>query len=126
MKPILDEADVIVKRDTEILEASENDNDAVLCDGRLAADIARMRSLVSQARGISPPPEAATIHRLVVESGESWSKALEHVDAFCRTKNGLHKVGAAVEFGKAALQFRDAATRFYWLVVAKGIEEWVQ
>jgi len=85
-----------------------------------------MKALVGRARGIGPPPEAATIHRLVVESGESWTQALEHVDAFCRTGNGFYRAGAALEFWKAALQFRDAAGRFYWLLAAKGIEALVR
>lgn len=58
--------------------------------------------------------------------GSLASKGPPAVDAFCRTRNGLHKAKAAVEFGKAALQFRDTATRFYSLVAAKGIEALVQ
>ncbi|MFQ6057679.1 MAG: hypothetical protein ACE5MB_02210 [Anaerolineae bacterium] len=125
MKPILNEAKVIVERDGEIVKASEGGNEAVLCDGRLAEDAVRMGALVGRMEGIRPPYDAVSIHRLIRESGTAWVEALDNIGRFCRTGNKLYGVPAVLKFWEAGAKFQDAAQRFQWLLVAKGIEELV-
>ncbi len=50
MQPLLEAGGELVKRDGEILEASEEGNDSVLCDGRLAADRGAMSEIVRSGR----------------------------------------------------------------------------
>jgi hypothetical protein len=126
MKPLLDQATVLVQRDGEILKASEDGNDAVLCDGRLAADHGAMSSIVGQVRGIQPPGDAQAIHDLVLQSGDAWTEALDNVGQFCSTGNQLFKIPAVLKFWEAAATFQDAANRFWLLVLAEGVEDWVQ
>jgi hypothetical protein len=126
MKPLLDEATVLVQRDGEILKASEDGNDAVLCDGRLAADNAAMSGIVRQVRGIQPPGDAHAIHDLVLQSGDAWTEALDNVGQFCSTGNQLFKIPAVLKFWEAAATLQDAANRFWLLLLAEGVEDWVQ
>jgi hypothetical protein len=126
MKPLLDQATVLVQRDGEILKASEDGNDAVLCDGRLAADHGAMSGIVGQVRGIQPPGDAQAIHDLVLQSGDAWTEALDNVGQFCSTGNQLFKIPAVLKFWEAAATFQDAANRFWLLVLAEGVEDWVQ
>jgi hypothetical protein len=126
MQPILEEADKLVKQDAEILKASEGGNDAVLCDGRLAADNVAMADLLRRVRPIGPPADAARIHDLVLRSGDAWTEALDNVKQFCDTGNQLFKIPATLKFWEAAATLQDAANRFWLLLIAKGVEDWVQ
>jgi hypothetical protein len=126
MKPLLDQATVLVQHDGEILEASEGGNDVVLCDGRLAADNTAMSGIVRQVRGIQPPGNAGAIHDLVLRSGDAWTEALDNVGQFCSTGNQLFKLPAVLKFWEAAATFQDAANRFWLLLLAEGVEDWVQ
>jgi hypothetical protein len=126
MKPLLDQATVLVQRDGEILKASEGGNDAALCDGRLAADNAAMSGIVRQVRSIQPPGDASAIHDLVLRSGDAWTEAMDNVGQFCSTGNPLFKIPAVLKFWEAAANFQDAANRFWLLLLAKGVEDWVQ
>jgi hypothetical protein len=125
MQPLLVEAGELVERDGEILEASE-ENDALLCDGRLAADNVVMGDVLSRVRAIALPADAAVIHELVLRSGDAWTEALDNVDLFCDTGNELYKIPAVLKFWEAGATLQDAANRFWLLLVAKGIEDWVQ
>jgi type IV secretory pathway VirB10-like protein len=126
MQPMLEEAGALLERDGQILEASEGGNDVVLCDGRLAADNAAMAEVLRRTRGVTPPAEAAAIHDLVLRSGDAWTEALDNVDLFCRTQNQLYKIPAVLKFWEAATTLQDAANRFWLLLVATGVEDWVQ
>jgi len=126
MQPLLEQATVLVERDGEILEASEGGNDAVLCDGQLAADHGAMAHIVNQVRGIRPPGDAAVIHDLVLRSGDAWTEALDNVSQFCSTGNQLFKIPAVLKFWEAAATFQDAYNRFWLLLLAEGVEDWVQ
>jgi hypothetical protein len=126
LKPLLDEAGIVVQRDGEILEAADGGNDAVLCDGRLAADNETMAGIASRVRAIHPPADAARIHDLLLRSGDAWTEALDNVRQFCDTGNQLFKIPAVLKFWEAAANLQDAANRFWLLLVAKGVEDWVQ
>jgi hypothetical protein len=126
MQPLLEAAGHLVKRDGEILEASEGGNDTVLCDGRLAADNAAMAEIVDQVRAIQPPANAAAIHELVLSSGHSWTEALDNVEQFCSTGKQLFKIPAVLKFWEAAATLQDAGNRFWLLLIAQGVEDWVQ
>lgn len=125
MSPIIIAAGEILERDGEILKQSE-ENDQVLCDGRLAADNATLSAYINQIRGITAPPDAQEIHTLVIESGEAWDEAMLNVDEFCSTGNPLHKIPAAVKFWEAGAKIQDAGNRFWLLMMAEGVEAWVQ
>lgn len=127
LQPSLEQALTIAQRDGEIAQASDQaKDDALLCDGRLAADAGEMAAVVEEMRALSPPAEAAEIHRLLLESGTAWAEALGQVEQFCRTGNQLYKLPALLKFWEAILKFQDAYNRFWALVVAMGLEEWVQ
>jgi hypothetical protein len=126
MQPLLERGAALVKRDGEILEASEGGNDAVLCDGRLAADNATMSDILQRAKAVSPPDDAAVIHNLVLRSGDFWTEALDNVELFCDTGQQLYKIPAVLKFWEAAATLQDAANRFWLLLIAKGVEDWVQ
>lgn len=126
MQPLLEEAGELVQRDGEILEASEGGNDAVLCDGRLAADHASMNDVLHRVRAIAPPADAAVIHDLVLRSGDAWTEALNNIEQFCSTGNQLYKLPAVLKFWEAAATLQDAANRFWLLLLAEGVEDWVQ
>jgi hypothetical protein len=126
MQPLLEEASRLVERDGDILEASEGGNDAVLCDGRLAADNGAMADILNRVRGISPPPDAMVIHDLVLRAGDAWTEALDNVAQFCATGNQLYKLPAVLKFWESALTLQDAWNRFWLLLVAQGVEDWVQ
>ena len=126
MQPILMEAGKLLERDGEILKSSEGGNDDVLCDGRLEADNTDMQDLLNQIKDISPPTEAKVIHELVFTSGQAWTEALDNIEQFCTTKNQLYKIPAVVKFWEAAAIIQDAGNRFWLLLVAKGVEDWVQ
>jgi hypothetical protein len=125
MQPLLVEGGELVVQDGEILRASEED-DAVLCDGRLAADNVAMVDVLSRVRAIAPPADAAEIHELMLRSGDSWTEALDNVKLFCDTGNDLYKIPAVLKFAEAGTTLQDAVNRFWLLLVAKGIEDWVQ
>lgn len=125
MQPILVEAGAILQRDGPILKASEED-DSVLCDGRLAADKEAMKGILARARAIAPPSDAQAIHDLMLRSGDAWTEALDSVERFCDTGNPLHKVPAVFKFWEAALAIQDAGNRFWMLIMAEGIEDWVR
>jgi len=126
MQPILSTAGSILERDGQILKAAEDGNDAVLCDGRLASDNINMKDLVAQVRVITAPAKAQTIHELVIQSGMAWTEALDEVERFCDTNNPLYKVTAAVKFWEAGVALQDAGNRFWLLLMAEGVEDWVQ
>jgi hypothetical protein len=127
LQPSLDQALAIARQDTEIVQASDRaQDDALLCDGRLEADAGQIAAVVAQMQALSAPSDAADIHRLLLESGTAWADALGQIDQFCRTGNQLYKVPAVLKFWEAALKFQEASDRFWALVVAKGLDEWVQ
>ncbi len=125
MQPILIEAGAILQRDGPILKASEED-DSVLCDGRLAADNEAMKGILDQTRAIAPPSDARAIHELMLRSGDAWTEALDNVERFCDTGNPLYKVSAVFKFWEAALAIQDAGNRFWMLIMAEGVEDWVR
>jgi hypothetical protein len=126
MQPLLEEAGQVIERDGEILKAAEGGNDAVLCDGRLAADNAIIANLLRDARAINPPADAAAIHDLVLHSGDAWTEAMDNITQFCTTGKQFYKLPAVLKFWEAAATFQDAANRFWLLLLAEGIEDWVQ
>jgi hypothetical protein len=126
MQPLLAEAGKILKRDGEILKASEEGNDAVLCDGRLAADNVSMTEIITNVRAIQPVQDASVIHDLVLQSGDAWIEALDNVGEFCKTGNQLYKIPAVLKFWEAAATLQDAGNRFWILILATGAEDWVQ
>ncbi len=126
MQPLIAQAGATLQRDALILQEAENGNDEVLCDGRLEADNQTMKRVLDQARAVSPPGDAAAIHDLVVRSGDAWTEALDNIDKFCSTGNALYKVPAGLKFWEAALLLQDAGNRFWALVVAEGIQDWVR
>jgi hypothetical protein len=126
MQPLLEEAGRLLERDGKILEASEGGNDAVLCDGRLESDNVAMAGVLRRARAISPPASAAGIHEMVLRSGDAWTEALDNVEQFCDTGNHLFKIPAVLKFWEAAATVQDAGNRFWLLLVAQGVEDWVQ
>jgi len=126
MQPLLNDAGILLERDGAILEASQDGNDEVLCDGRLAADNGVMKGIVSNFSAIQAPSSAERIHELVLKSGDSWTDALDDVENFCGSGNALYKVSAAAKFWQAALTFQDAGNRFWLLVMSQGIDAWVQ
>jgi hypothetical protein len=126
MQPLLTSAGVILQRDGEILKASEDGNDSVLCDGRLAADNESMKAIIADVRNIQPPQDAQVIHDLVLQSGDAWNEALDNVEEFCATGNQLFKIPAVLKFWEAAAALQDAGNRFWILILSKGAEDWVQ
>lgn len=126
VQPLLEEAGVLVERDSEILEQAQEGNDGVLCDGRLVADNAAMQDVLRGVEAITPPPDAAVIHDLVLRSDEAWTEALDNVELFCETGNELYKIPAALKVYEAGATLQDAANRFALLLAAKGVEDWVQ
>jgi hypothetical protein len=126
MQPILSQAGIILERDGQILKQAEEGNDAVLCDGQLAADNITMKVLVTQVRSIDAPSNARAIHALVIQSGSAWTEALDEVERFCDTKNPLYKVTAAVKLWEAGVALQDAGNRFWLLLMSEGVEDWVQ
>jgi hypothetical protein len=125
MSPIIITSGEILKRDGEILKASE-ENDQVLCDGRLAADNQVLIAYLDQVKSIEPPADAEMIHELVIESGEAWNEAMVKVDEFCSTGNALHKIPAGIKFWEAAAKIQDAGNRFWLLMMSEGVEAWVR
>lgn len=125
MSPIIVAAGEILQRDGEILKQSEED-DQVLCDGRLASDSQILTAYLEQVRTINAPSEAGAIHRLVIESGEAWNEAMVEVDEFCSTGNALHKIPAAIKFWEAAAKIQDAGNRFWLLMMSEGVEAWIR
>lgn len=126
MQPLLSDAGAILKRDGEILKASEEGNDAVLCDGRLEADNELMTGIITDIRGIQPAQDASVIHDLLLQSGDAWIEALDNVEEFCKTGNQLYKIPAVLKFWEAAATLQDAGNRFWILILASGAEDWVQ
>jgi hypothetical protein len=130
MQPLLEQAGALVERDGQILEASEGTpgqpNDVVLCDGRLAADNASMANLVDQIRTIVPPADAVAIHDLVLRSGDAWTDGLDNIALFCDSGQQLYKIPAVLKLWEAAVTLQDAANRFWLLLIAQGVEDWVQ
>lgn len=126
MQPLFVEAGEILERDGEILKASEDGNDAVLCDGRLAADNVSMQKIINEVSAIQPPQDAIVVHDLVLKSGDAWIEALDNVGEFCRTGKQLFKIPAALKFWEAGATLQDAGNRFWILILATGAEDWVQ
>jgi hypothetical protein len=126
MNPMIDQASAILERDGEILQAAEQGDDEVLCDGRLKEDNEAIKLILVNIDDLTPPPDAAVIHNLVLESGEAWIEAMDNVELFCDTGNALHKIPAALKFWEAATKLQDAGNRFWLLILAKGVEDWVQ
>jgi hypothetical protein len=123
--PLLVQAGVLLQRDGQILKDSEDGNDDILCDGRLVTDNATMKNIVANVRFIEPPEEAKAIHDLVLRSGEAWTEALDNIERFCDTGNQFYKIPAVLKFWEAAAALQDAGNRFWLLIMAKGIEDWV-
>lgn len=73
-----------------------------------------------------PPASAAHIQEMVLRSGVAWTEALDNVEQFCDTGNQLFKVPAVLKFWEAAATLQDAGNRFWLLLVAQGVEDWVQ
>jgi len=126
MQPLLADAGAILERDGEILKASEEGNDVVLCDGRLAADNVSMTGIITDVRAIQPPQDAGVIHDLVLQSGEAWIEALDNVEEFCTTGKQIYKIPAVLKFWEAAATLQDEGNRFWILILATGAEDWVQ
>jgi hypothetical protein len=126
LSPWLQEAGEIVQRDGEILQEVENGNEAALCEGRLEQDNIAMKAILANMEALSPPPDAAVIHDLLIESGDAWTEALDNVELYCETNNQLYILPAALKYWEAAAKLQDAANRFWLLIVAKGLEDWVQ
>jgi hypothetical protein len=126
MRPLLIQAGELLQEDGAILQAAEDGNDDVLCDGRLAADNTTMKDVLRSVQSINPPEEAQIIHNLVLESGNAWTEALDNIENFCVTGNQLYKIPAVVKFWEAGTKLQDAGNRFWLLMVAKGVEDWVQ
>ena len=132
IKPILDEGLAAAERDGEILEASEENPDA-LCGGELiahsalVADAALMEDLVNRLKGITPPAEAADlVHKPLVESVRLWGDALDNINLSCQTGDpaaqGLLRLGAILQLGGSMLNFRIASDNFWRLVIVNGLE----
>jgi hypothetical protein len=126
LNPLLIDAGTLLQRDGQILKDSEDDNDEVLCDGRLAADNATMKAIVNAIRPIDPPSDAEAIHDLVLQSGDAWTEALDNVKQFCDTGNQFYKLPAVLKFWEAAAKLQDAGNRFWLLIMSQGIEDWVR
>ena len=75
---------------------------------------------------MSPPPDAVVIHNLILESGQAWTDALDNVKEFCDTGNHLYKIPAILKYWEAAAKLQDAWNLFWALIIAKGLEDWVQ
>lgn len=126
MQPLFVDAGAILERDGEILKVSEDGNDAVLCDGRLAADHVSMQKIINEVRAIQPPQDASVVHDLVLKSGDAWIEALDNVEEFCKTGKQVYKIPAALKFWEAAATLQDAGNRFWILILATGAEDWVK
>jgi len=126
MQPLIAQAGATLQRDALILQEAEDGNDEVLCDGRLEADNSEMKGVLDQVRAVDPPADAAAIHDLVVRSGDAWTEVLDNVERFCSTGNAFYKVPAGLKFWEAALLLQDAGNRFWALVMAEGVEDWVR
>ena len=132
IKPILDEGLAAAERDGDILEASEQNPDA-LCGGgltphpTLVADAALMDDLVNRLNGITPPAETANqVHKPLVESVRLWGDALDNINLSCQTDDpaaqGLLRLGAVLQLGGSMLNFRIASDNFWRLVIVNGLE----
>jgi hypothetical protein len=126
LNPLLVQAGEVIERDGKILEEAEGGNDAALCDGRLVQDNQTMKAIVDTIRTMSPPTDAAAIHRLLLESGDAWTEMLDNVELFCDTGNQLYKIPAVLKFWEAAAKLQDAGNRFWLLILAEGVEDWVR
>jgi hypothetical protein len=126
LNPLLTQAGEVIERDGKILEEAEDGNDAALCDGRLEQDNQTMKVIVDSIRTMSPPSDAAAIHRLLLESGDAWTEMLDNVELFCDTGNQLYKIPAVLKFWEAAAKLQDAGNRFWLLILAEGVEDWVR
>jgi hypothetical protein len=131
IKPILDEGLAAAERDGDILEASEENPDA-LCGGglnphpTLVADAALMDDLMNRLKGITPPAEAANpVHKPLVDSVRLWGDALDSILS-CQTDDpaaqGLLRLGAVLQLGGSMLNFRIASDNFWRLVIVNGLE----
>ncbi len=125
MQPLIYQAGLILQRDGEILKQAEND-DAVLCDGRLEDDNAAFKPIADQVRAVQPPSDAQALHNQMLRAADAWTEALDNVARFCDTGNALYKVPAALKFWEAALSLQDAGNRFWALIVSEGIQDWVR
>jgi len=132
IKPILEEGLAAAERDGAILEASE-ENPEALCGGglnphpTLVADAALMDDLVNRLSGITPPPEATDpVHKPLMESVPLWGDALDNINLSCQTEDpasqGLLRLGAVLQLGGSMLNFRIASDNFWRLVVVNGLE----
>jgi hypothetical protein len=132
IKPILDEGLAAAERNGDILEASEQNPDA-LCGGgltphlTLVADAALMDDLINRLNGITPPSEAADpVHKPLVESVRLWGDALDNINLSCQTDDlaaqGLLRLGAVLQLGGSMLNFRIASDNFWRLVIVNGLE----
>jgi hypothetical protein len=126
LNPLLIQAGEVVQRDGEILKEAEGGNDAALCDGRLEGDNLTMKTIVDTIRTLTPPSDATAIHNLLLESGDAWIEMLDNVELFCDTGNQLYKIPAVLKFWEAAAKLQDAGNRFWLLILAEGVEDWVQ
>jgi hypothetical protein len=126
LNPPLTQAGLILERDGEVLKEAENGNDAALCDGRLEQDNLAMKTILDQIKVLSPPTDAIVIHNLLLESGQAWTEALDSVQQFCDTGNQFYKIPAILKSWEAAAKLQDAWNRFWALILAKGLEDWVQ
>jgi hypothetical protein len=132
IKPILGEGLAAAKRDGDILEASEENPDA-LCGGELTphatlvADAALMDDLVKRLNGITPSAEAANpVHKPLVGSVRLWGDALDNINLACQTDDpaaqGLLRLGAILQLGGSMINFRVASDNFWRLVIVNGLE----
>lgn len=85
-----------------------------------------MKGIVDSVRSMSPPADADAIHQLLLESGDAWTEMLDNVELFCDTNNQLYKIPAVLKFWEAAAKLQDAGNRFWLLILAEGIEDWVR
>ncbi len=132
VKLMLDEGLAAAERDGAILEASEQNPEALCGAGltphpTLLADAALMDSLLQQLGQVTAPAEAAAaVHKPLLESVRLWGEALDNINRSCETANpaaqGLHRLGAALQLGGAMINFHVAGDNFWRLMILNGLE----
>lgn len=130
--PLVQEGLAAAERDGAVLEATENDPEALCSAGGrshpdLAADAARMPDIYDRIVAIQPPAAAASVvHEPLLESVRLWGEALDDLNRACGTdeplRQGLERVGAVLKMGGAILSFQSARAGFERLLVVEGLD----
>jgi hypothetical protein len=131
--PLVQEALRAAERDGAVLEAAENNPEA-LCGGvgrphpQLTADAALMADIRSRLDAISAPASAVeVVHEPLLKSVRLWNEALDDLNRACGTdeplRQGLERIGAVAKMGGAILSFQRARDGFSRLLLAEGLEE---